>query len=100
MCMCVTVVVFIDWESCARPISTNPGSMEAGEHGLTHGTWFFARHLEAVAVAWRMWFSWCVFGGESFFRAFRELAFSNSKTQSSQRRIGEGTPTASQSAHR
>ena len=34
------------------------------------------------------------------FRAFHEFAFSNSYTQSSQRRIGEGAPAASQSAHR
>ena len=31
--VCVTFVVFTDWESCTRPISTNPGSMEAGEYG-------------------------------------------------------------------
>ena len=29
---------FTDCESCTRPISTNPGSMEAGEYGLTRGT--------------------------------------------------------------
>ena len=37
-CVCVTLAVFIDCESCTRPISTNPGSMEAGEYGLTRGT--------------------------------------------------------------
>ena len=42
-------------ESCTRPISTNPESMEAGEYGLTHGTWFFARRLEVVAVARLLW---------------------------------------------
>ena len=59
-------------------MSTNPGSMEAGEHGLTRATWFFARRLEVVAAAGRMWVSWCVFGGAGFFRAFHEFAFSNS----------------------
>ena len=38
-------------ESCTKPISTNPGSMEAGEYGLTRGTCFVARRLEVVAVA-------------------------------------------------
>ena len=32
--VCVTFVVLTDCESCTRPISTNPGSMEAGEYGL------------------------------------------------------------------
>ena len=38
VCQCVTLVVFADCESCTRPISTNSGSMEAGEYGLTRGT--------------------------------------------------------------
>ena len=33
--VCVTFVVFTYCESCTRPISTNPGSMEAGEYELT-----------------------------------------------------------------
>ena len=79
--MCVRVcdiefVVFTDFESCTRPISTNPASMEAGEYGLTRGTWFF--RLEVVTVAGLMWVSWCVFGGAGFFRAFHDFAFSNS----------------------
>ena len=41
VCVCVTLVVFTDCESSTRPISTNPGSMEAGEYGLTRGTCFF-----------------------------------------------------------
>ena len=58
--MCVRVcdiefVVFTDCESCTRPISTNPVSMEAGEYGLTRGTWFFARRLEVVVVAGLLW---------------------------------------------
>ena len=52
--------------------------MEAGECGLTRGTCFFARRLEVVAVAGRMWVSRRVFGGATFFfRAFHEFAFSN-----------------------
>ena len=66
----MTFVVFTDCKSCTRPISTNPASMEAGEHGQTHGTWFFARRLEVVAVAGLMWVSWCVFGGADFFVFF------------------------------
>ena len=33
-----------------RQIFTNPGSMEAGEYGLTRGTCSVARRLEVVAV--------------------------------------------------
>ena len=76
--VCVTFVVFTDRESCTGLISTNPGSMETGEYGLTRGTWFFAGRLEVVAVAGLMWVSWCVFGGAGFFRAFHEFAFPNS----------------------
>ena len=64
--LCVTFVVFTDYESCMRPISANPRSMKAGEHGQTRGTWFFARCLEVVAVAGLMWVSWCVLGGTDF----------------------------------
>ena len=74
----MTFVVFTDCESCARPISTKPGSMEAGEHGLTRGARFVAVCSEVVAVAGLMWVSWCVFGGARFFLAFHEFAFSNS----------------------
>ena len=35
--VCVTFVIFTDCESCTRSISTNPGSMETGEYGLTRG---------------------------------------------------------------
>ena len=45
----------------------NPGSMEAGEYGLTRGTCFVARRLELVAVAGLLWLSWCVLGGADFF---------------------------------
>ena len=55
--VCVASVVFTDCESCARPISTNPGSMEAGEYGLTRGTCFVASRLEVVAVAGLLWTS-------------------------------------------
>ena len=53
--MCVTFVILTDCDTCARPISTKPGSIEADEHGLTRGTWFFPHRLEVVAVAGRMW---------------------------------------------
>ena len=48
------------------PISTNPGSMEVGEYGLTRGTCFIARRLELVAVPGLLWISWCVLGGADF----------------------------------
>ena len=69
LCLCVTFDVFTDCESCTRPISTNPASMEAGEYGLTRGTCFvaLARRLELVAVAGLLWLSWCVLGGAHFF---------------------------------
>ena len=64
--VCVTFVVFTDCESCTRPISTNLGSMEAGECGLTRGTCFLACRLELDAVAGLLWISWCVLGGADF----------------------------------
>ena len=73
--MCVRVCdiefdVFTECESCARPISTNPASVEGGEYGLTRGTFVFARRLEVVAVAGLLWLSWCVLGGADFFSVF------------------------------
>ena len=44
-------MIFTDCESYTRPISTIPGSMEAGEYWLTRGTCFVARRLEVVVVA-------------------------------------------------
>ena len=67
---CVTFVVFTDCESCTRPISTNPGSMEAGEYGLTLGTCFVARRVEVVAVVGLLWTSWCVLGAAGFIFRF------------------------------
>ena len=63
-------MVFTDCESCTRPISTNPGSTEAGEYGLTCGTCFVARRLEVVAVTGLLWISWCVMGEADFFVFF------------------------------
>ena len=75
---CVTFVVFTDRESCTRPISTNSGSMEAGESGQTRGTCFITCRLEVVAVAGLLWLSWCVFGGADFFVFFFfDFFFSN-----------------------
>ena len=68
--VCVTLVVFTDCESCTRPISTNPRSMEAGGYGLTRGTSFLVYRLELDAVAGLLWISWCVLGGADFFSAF------------------------------
>ena len=99
--MCVTFVIFTDCESCTRPISTNPGSMEAGQCGITRVTCFLACRLELDAVAGLLWILWCVLGGADFFPVlFHESAFSNSYIQSSQRRLGEGAPTAGQSSHK
>ena len=66
----IEFVLFTDCESCTRPISTNPVSMEAGEYGLTRGTRFFARRLEVVAVAGLLRLSWCVLGRVDFFVFF------------------------------
>ena len=70
---------FAGYESCTKPISTNPGSMEAGEYGLTRGTCFVARRLEVVAVAGLLWTSWCVLSGADFFlcECFRFFSSSN-----------------------
>ena len=68
--MCVTFVVFTDCASCTRLISTNPGSMEAEEYGLTRGTCFLACRLELDAVAGLLWVSWCDLGGADFFSVY------------------------------
>ena len=73
--VCVTFVVFTDFESCTRPISTNSRSMEAGEYGLTRGTCFAARRLEVVAVAGLPWISWCFGCGGIFSRFFFAFFF-------------------------
>ena len=70
VCVCATFVGFTDCESCTRPISTNPGSMKAGEYGLTRGTCFFESRLEVVAVAGLLWNSRWVLGGADFFAFF------------------------------
>ena len=60
-------------EIYARPISTNPGFLEAGEYGLyrlTRGTCFLACRLELDAVAGMLWISWYVLGGADFFSVF------------------------------
>ena len=70
MSVCVIFVAFTDCESWTRPISTNSGSMEAGEYGLTRGTCFLACRLELDAVTGLLWISWCVLGGADFFSVF------------------------------
>ena len=64
-------------ESCTRPISTNPGSMEAGVYGQTRGMCLVARRLEVVAVAGLMWISWCVLVGVDFLYCFLFIFFSS-----------------------
>ena len=68
--VCVTFVVFSDCESYTMLIPTNPGSMDAGEYGLTRGTCYIASRLEVVAVAGLLWISLCVLGGADFFVLF------------------------------
>ena len=63
-------VVFSDCESCTRPISTNPGSMEAEQYGPTGGTCFLPCRLELDAVVGPLWISWCLLGGADFFLFF------------------------------
>ena len=79
VCVCVIFVVFPDCESCTRPISTNPGSMEAGENRRTRGTRLLAYRLEVVAIAGLLWTSWCVLGaaGLRFFPFFFSFFSSN-----------------------
>ena len=79
--MCVTFVVFTDYESCRRPISTNSRSMEARAYGLTRGTCFLAWRLELDAVAGLLWISWCVLGGADFFSVFFSIFFSFERTR-------------------
>ena len=87
VCLCVCQCVymcnirrFTDCESCTRPISTNPRSMESCEYGLARGTCFVASRLEVVAVAGLLWISWCVLGAARFrvfFSSFYFLRTSN-----------------------
>ena len=65
-CVRVTFVVSTDCESCTRPISTNPASMEASEYGLTRRSCFVARRLEVVTVAGLLWISWSALGAAGF----------------------------------
>ena len=78
--VCVTFVVITDCESCTKPISTNPGCLEAGEYGLTRGTCFVARRLEVVVVAGMLRISWCVSGGADFFVFFSIYFFLRTHT--------------------
>ena len=71
---CVSFDVVNDCGSCTRPISTNPGSMEADQCGLTRGACFAARCLEFVAVAGRLWITWRVFGEAGCFFSFSSNA--------------------------
>ena len=57
------------------PISINPGSMEAGEYGLTRGTCFAAHRLEVVAVAGLLWISYVFWVGRIFSCFFSDFFF-------------------------
>ena len=82
-----TFFVFTDCESSTRPISANPGFMEAGEYGLTYETYFVALRLEVVAVAGLLWISCCVLGGADFFVffCFRSFFFKRTRPAASMR---------------
>ena len=54
--------------------------MEAGEYGLTRGTWLVARRLEVGAVAGLLLISWCVLGGADFFEFFSIFVFLRTHT--------------------
>ena len=99
VCVCVCVTFNSSFLLIARAVRgrfrQKPVSTEAGEYGLTRETWFFARRLDVVVVAGLMCVSWCVFGGAGFFLVLQVTTFSNAYIQSSQRRLGEGAPTAS-----
>ena len=52
---------------------------EAWEYGLPRGTCFVARRLELVAVAGRLWISWCVLGWADFYRNFFSFLLSQGR---------------------
>ena len=81
LCVCVTFVIFTDFESCTTPIYTNPVSMEAGKYGLTCGTCFVASRPEVVvAVAGLLSISWCVLGGVGLLLVFYPIFFHRTHT--------------------
>ena len=73
-------MVLTDCESCTRPISTNPRSIEAGEYGLTRDMRFVASRLEVVAVAGLLSISWCVLGGVGLLLVFYPIFFHRTHT--------------------
>ena len=75
LCMC-NIRRFTVCENCTRPIATNPGSMEAGECGLTRGTCIIACRLELYAVAGLLWLSCFVLDGARFLLVFFFYFFS------------------------
>ena len=70
--VCVTFVIFTDCESCTRPIFTNPGSLGAGEYGLTRGVRFVAICYRGGSGRWAdVGFVVCFRCGGIFFFFFR-----------------------------
>ena len=59
--------------------------MEAGEHGLTHGTCFVARRLEVVAVAGLLWIPWSVLSAAGFRGIFHFFFFEGTRPAASMR---------------
>ena len=99
----IEFVVFSDCESCARPISTNPVPMEAGEYGLSRGTWF---HLPSrggrgrwADVGLVMCFFFLFSMSLNFQIRARVIHDRRLRENQSSQQQDEGTPTASQSAH-
>ena len=70
VCVGATFVVFTDGESCTSSISTNAGSIQTGEYGLTRGKCSITRRLEVVAVAGLLRISWSVLGAAGFRTSF------------------------------
>ena len=75
--VCVTFVVFTACESCTISISRNPGSMEAGEYGLTRGMFRRAPSRGGRGRRAAVDFVVCC-GWGGFFRVFHGFAVSNS----------------------
>ena len=72
LCICQSLYKFLRFycKSCTKPTSAKPGSLEAGEYGLTRGRCFVQGRLEVVAVAMLLSILWCVLGWADCFFVF------------------------------